>query len=50
MLLKRYLLKKKEKGYPLAMEKMRDKPIDSGQKLKKKGTKTGTVCVGWKEK
>ena len=27
-----------------------DIPIVGSQKLKKKGTSTGTVCVGWKEK
>ena len=42
--------RKKKKGYSLAMEKMRDRPIDGDQKLKKKGTKRGTVCVGWKKK
>ena len=47
MLLKRYLLK--EKRFSLAIEKMRDRPIDGGQKLKKKVTKTGTgLC--WLEK
>ena len=34
MLLLRYLLKEKEKKYLLAIEKMRDRPIDGGQKLK----------------
>ena len=50
MLLSRYLLKEKEERYSLAIDEMRDRPIDGGQKLKKKGTKMGTVCVGWKEK
>ena len=44
------MLKGKEKRYSLAIETMRDLPIDGGQKLKKKGTKTGTICVGWEEK
>ena len=42
--------KKKKKRDSLAIEKMSDRPIDGDEKLKKKGTKTGTVCVGWKEK
>ena len=42
--------KKKKKRDSLVIEKMRDRATDGGQKLKKKGTKTGTVCVGWKEK
>ena len=42
--------KRKEKRYSLAIEKMRDRPIDGGQMLKKKVMKTGMVWVGWKEK
>ena len=48
MLLLRYLLKKK-KRFSLAIEKLIDRPIDGGQKLKKKRMKTGTVCVVWKK-
>ena len=44
------VVRKRKKRDSLAIEKMRDRPIDGGQKLKKKGTKTGRVCVGWKEK
>ena len=44
------LVERKRKKYSLAIEKMGDRPIDGDQKLKKKGMKTGMVCVGWKEK
>ena len=40
------LAERKRKKVLVSFGKMRDRPIDVGQKLKKKGTKTGTVCVG----
>ena len=42
--------RKRKKRHRLAFVEMRNRPIDESQKLKKMGTKTETVCVGWQEK